>query len=895
MTALTVVPSFLRSIAGLVSVGLLAMTASAQEASVTPESPKANRLSKESSPYLLLHAHNPIDWFPWGPEAFEKAKQEDKPIFLSVGYSSCYWCHVMEREAFSNQKVADFMNQNFVCIKVDREERPDIDDIYMTALIVYQQAAGSGGGGGWPMSMFLDNEGNPIAGATYLPAEDTPDGRTGFLTAAGRIHELWKENRDSVKETSTMIAREVRRLSTPEAVQDSAAIDAKVLAGVQAAIQRQYDSTWGGVDYNPRRPNGPRFPNAPRLLFLLQQFQTSGDQEALKIVEHSLLSMAKGGIRDHLGGGFHRYSTERTWTVPHFEKMLYDQGQLLEAYSRAALLQPNATSSQVIDELVGFIRREMTLKDGGFCSALDAETNAIEGQYYVWSPEELKSALSEKELEAVQLVYGLKEEQDFEHGRILYLPKLPSELPWADGAEKLNSLLTSARAKLLTLRNTRPRPLLDDKVLTEWNALMIQGLAISGRLPGRGDDVMLAAGAANFLLQNLKDENGRLLRSWRNGVKGPKAYLDDYAALISALRTLHESTSDERWLTAAKELQKQQNDLFYEDAMGTFFFTANDQEKLFARTSSPFDSVSSSGNSTAIRNLIWLSSHEASYRDMAKKLLTRFSSTMNDSPSGCSGLAMALREYLQTETPKGAAAPIRVSRYQTVSLHQDEQATRTSQVDETKNETTEVTAFKPVVPDPNAPVSPFKRNYDEKPVRVKIYPYFDKLPRGATCPVAIELTVADNWHINANPSSPDFLIPTEVKITSPQKIKLKRVRYPKHELLKMEAQDEEAHVYSGKIMVYALLEIDEAEDAEKGEVTVEVRFQACNEKTCEAPDTIKLSGKLPIANADDGIKKINESKFPQKKEEEKSGSDPFAEEAEEKDEKAPAAPSRKND
>ncbi len=890
MTALTPSPSVLRSTACLVSLGLLAMTLSAQEASVTPESPKANRLAKESSPYLLLHAHNPIDWFPWGPEAFEKAKQEDKPIFLSVGYSSCYWCHVMEREAFSNQKVADFMNRNFVCIKVDREERPDIDDIYMTALIVYQQAAGSGGGGGWPMSMFLDNEGNPIAGATYLPAEDTPEGRTGFLTAASRIHELWKERRESVTETSTMIAREVRRISTPEVPEDSATIDAKVLEGVQAAIQRQYDSTWGGVDFNPRRPDGPRFPNAPRLLFLLQQFQTSGDQEALRIVEHSLTAMAKGGIRDHLGGGFHRYSTERTWTVPHFEKMLYDQGQLLEAYSRAALLRPDAANAhaQVIDELVGFIRREMTLKDGGFCSALDAETNAIEGQYYVWSTDELKASLSDKEFEAVRLVYGLDEEQDFEHGRILYLPKLPSEQKWDGGAEELNALLTSARAKLLTIRNARPRPLLDDKVLTEWNALMIQGLAVSGRLPGRADDLTLATRAADFILQNLKDDNGRLLRSWRNGVKGPKAYLDDYAALISALRTLHESTSDQRWLTAATELQIQQNKLFYEDAMGTFYFTANDQEKLFARTSSPFDSVSSSGNSLAIRNLLWLSPENGEYRGMAKKLLTRFSTTINDSPSGCSGLAMALREYLQSEPAAGAAVQVRVSNYQTVAFVPDEKTVTSSGQDEA----VEMSAFKPVALDPKAPVSPFKRTYDEKPVRVKIYPYFDKLPRGATCPVAIEVTVADNWHINANPSNPTFLIPTEVKITSPQKIKLKRVRYPKHELLKMEGQDEEAHVYSGKVMIYALLEIDEAEAAEKGEVTVEVRFQACNEKTCEAPDTIKLSGKLPIANADDDIKKINESKFPQKKEEEKSGSDPFAEE---EDEKAPAAPSKKND
>lgn len=888
MIALSVLPDFRRVAVALACVGFLCVSLKGQEAEVPPDKKaNENRLAKESSPYLLLHAHNPIDWYPWGPEAFEKAKREDKPIFLSVGYSSCYWCHVMEREAFSNPKVAEFMNRNFVCIKVDREERPDIDDIYMTALIVYQQASGSGGGGGWPMSMFLDTDGNPIAGATYLPAEDTADGRTGFLTAAGRIHQLWKERRESVTETASMIAREVRRLSTPEVTAESATINAEVLEKVQSAIERQYDSTWGGVDFNPRRPDGPRFPNAPRLLFLMQQAQVADDQEAMKMVDHSLLAMAKGGIRDHLGGGFHRYSTERTWTVPHFEKMLYDQGQLLEAYSRAALVKPDAMLTQVIEELVGFIRRDMTLKDGGFCSALDAETNAIEGQYYVWSIDELQSALSEREVKAVRLVYGIDEDQDFEHGRILYLPKIPSEHEWTEGPDDLTALLSSARSKLLQIRNARPRPLLDDKVLTEWNALMIQGLAISGRLPGRSDDVTLASNAADFLLKNLRDESGRLLRSWRNGVKGPRAYLDDYAALISALRTLHETTSDERWMLAAKELQEQQNKLFFEEAVGTFYFTASDQEKLFARTSSPFDSVSSSGNSMAIRNLVWLSASQPGYRDMAKKLLTRFSSTMNDSPSGCSGLAMALREYLQSEPAAGAAFRLNGSLYQTVSFAQDEPS-----ADAVPDETTEVTSFKPIAPDPNAPASPFKRNYDEKPVKARIYPYFDKLPRGARCPVAIELTIANNWHINANPASPDFLIPTEVTISSPQKIKLKTVRYPKHELLSMEGQEEKSHVYSGKVIIYALLEIDEAEAAEKGELTVEIRFQACNEKTCEAPDQIRLSGKLPIADPNDDIKKVNESKFPQKKDEEKSSDDPFAEE---EGEKSSETPSKKDD
>ncbi|MBC7966153.1 MAG: thioredoxin domain-containing protein, partial [Fuerstia sp.] len=286
------------------------------------ESGPANRLARESSPYLLMHAHNPVDWYPWGPEAFEKARTENKPVFLSVGYSSCYWCHVMERQVFANQKIADYMKEHFVCIKVDREERPDVDDIYMTSLIVYQQATGAGGGGGWPLSMFLTPDGDPIAGATYLPPEDSPDGRTGFLTVATRVTELWTDKKEAVTGSAAMIAREVRRLSGPMVLAEPKDLTRELLETVVTGIEGRYDPDFGGVDFNERRPDGPRFPNVPRLQFLLGLHHENPRPELLKIVDHSLTAMAKGGIRDHLGGGFHRYSTDRRWNVPHFEKML---------------------------------------------------------------------------------------------------------------------------------------------------------------------------------------------------------------------------------------------------------------------------------------------------------------------------------------------------------------------------------------------------------------------------------------------------------------------------------------------------------------------------------------------------------------------------------------------
>lgn len=819
----------------------------------------ANRLAQESSPYLLMHAHNPVDWYAWGPEAFEKARSENKPIFLSVGYSSCYWCHVMERQTFSNAKVAEFINEHFVCIKVDREERPDVDDIYMTSLIVYLQAAGSGGGGGWPLSMFLTSDGEPIAGATYLPPEDTPDGRTGFLTAARRIHELWVNNKESVNSTSAMLAREVRRLSGPSILAEPTELKREQLTAVAADISNRYDAVHGGVDFNARNPDGPRFPNVPRLMFLLSLYEEKGDAELLKIVDHSLMAMVQGGIRDHLGGGFHRYSTDRRWNVPHFEKMLYDQAQLLEVYSHAARITKNPLYGQVIDELVGFLTREMTLPDGGFCSALDAETNAIEGEYYAWSEKEIRSTLEADDAELFLTAYGFKEPQSFEHGRVLFLPATSEELAATLKTEPaaLDSKLAAMRSRLLTVRSQRERPMLDDKVLTEWNALMIQGLAISGRLPGREADLQIASKAADFLLTKMKDPQGRLLRAWRNGVAGQPAYLDDYACLVSALRALHESTQDERWLTAATDLTTQQIALFYDETQKSFFFSGHDQEKLFARSSSPYDSVSPSGNSLTIRNLLALNANGSNpqFRELAETTLQRFSGTLDSSPGACSGLALALQDLLRLKPAEKAAL---VTAGRTLLTFAPTSADESAEVPPADGEQG---AFKPVLPEPATP-SPFKRSYDERPVKAKIYPYFDKLERGGKCPVAIELTIAKEWHINANPANPDFMIPTEIKITSPQKVKMTKVKYPKHELLEVEGQEEPSHVYGNKVIIYTLLEIDASEEAEKAELEVEIKFQACNSKTCEPPDVIKLKGKLPLANPGDPINRTFEDKFP---------------------------------
>jgi uncharacterized protein YyaL (SSP411 family) len=844
---------------------------SADEATPSKDANRpVNRLSRESSPYLLMHAHNPIQWFPWGPEAFEKARAEDKPVFLSIGYSSCYWCHVMEREVFSSDRIAEYMNTHFVCIKVDREERPDVDDLYMTSLIVYQQAAGSGGGGGWPLSLFLDNEGNPIAGATYLPPEDTPDGRTGFLTAATRIQDLWKNQRESVLQTSSMIAREVRRLSGPTVLAEPVKLDAELLKAVTAAICQNYDEVWGGVDLNRRRPDGPRFPSVPRLMFLLQQFRETQDPQLMSIVRHSLTAMARGGIRDHLGGGFHRYSTERTWTVPHFEKMLYDQAQLLEIYSQVTLQNPDPLYGQVIDELVSFLRREMLLPEGAFCSALDAETHAIEGEFYVWTEAEIREHLKGDEADQFLKTYGFSQPQSFEHGRILYLPEDPGGGVTASASEtaSLGEVLTECRHRLLAVRAERERPFLDDKVLTEWNGLMIQALAVSGRLPGREADLQLAERAAEFLLTRLRDKEGALVRSWRNGVQGPKAYLDDYASLVSALLTLHQSTKNERWLTSAQELTQKQLELFYDENLKTFFFTSESHEKLFARTSSPYDSVSPSGNSVAIRNLLYLSDRKPEYRELAAGLLRRFSGTIESAPASCAGLALAARDFLKSEESSGAdtsgsrrgweTGPVRLAALTRDDLGHIAGSNQSRGIEGpwepngrlllTRLDETEGNQKKPAA---------------DKPVKAKIYTYFNKLPRGGRCPVAIEVTIADGWHINANPASADYLIPTEVRVKSPQKVKLTKIKYPKHEEHVIAGEEKPLFVYGRKVLIYGVLEVDPAEEAGEAEVNVEIRYQACKGDSCEPPNQVRLTGKLKIAQDETELQKVNEEKFPQ--------------------------------
>jgi uncharacterized protein YyaL (SSP411 family) len=605
---------------------------------------RANALARESSPYLLQHAHNPVDWLPWGPAAFARAKKEGKLVFLSIGYSSCHWCHVMEKESFSDPEVAKLMNSLFVCIKVDREERPDIDQVYMTALNVMSNR------GGWPLSMFLDAEGRPIVGGTYWPKDDKEiDGEVqrGFKTILQGIARIHKNEPDEIKKHAEKLAR-----ATSTALQGVTRglalvdLDRKLVGSVTEALREEHDGTHGGFGNPARKWAGPKFPMPSTLIFLLGEARR-GDKDARKMALHTLDRMARGGIYDHLGGGFHRYTVKRTWTVPHFEKMLYDNAQLLEAYALAHALTKDEAHARVIRETAAWLAREMTSPEGAFYSALDADSEDEEGRFYVWTARELIRALPGKaERDLFAKAYGTDGGYNFE-GKY-HILRLPEPLDAAAEAK-----LAPLRKRLFDLREKRERPFLDTKVLTAWNGQMIAGLARAGKAVGDKALIAQSEKAAKFLLATMRTKDGRLLRSYA-AVPGEKpaarfnAYLDDYAYLAHGLLVLHEVTGEKRWLDEAKAVTEVMVK-HHADESGGFFYTSDDHEKLFARGKDQYDGAQPAGNSVAAGNFVrlWRATGDAKYQKLAERTLRSLAGGMKSSPSSLCWAADALALLLE--------------------------------------------------------------------------------------------------------------------------------------------------------------------------------------------------------------------------------------------------------
>jgi uncharacterized protein YyaL (SSP411 family) len=556
----------------------------------------ANRLAGETSPYLLQHAHNPVDWYPWGPEALARAKAEDKPILLSIGYSACHWCHVMERESFEDQHTASVMNASFVSIKVDREERPDLDGIYMQAV---QAMTGSGG---WPMTVFLTPEGIPFYGGTYFPPVDRPN-MPAFTRVLASIADAWQNRRADVLQSGTQL-REHLQQTTRLTASSPGALDPGILDAAGRGLVAQYDPEFGGFG------GAPKFPQPMAIEFLLRYWKRSGDEAARDVAVHTLQQMARGGMYDQLGGGFHRYSTDAEWLVPHFEKMLYDNAQLTRAYLMGYQATGNAYFHQTAEHVIAYVLRDMTDPSGGFYSTEDADSEGEEGKFYVWTPAELRALLGDDDARLFGGFYDVKDMGNFEaRASILHMDYTPTEIAPKLGVSEAELLAALERGRpiLFEARAQRVRPARDEKVLAAWNGMMLRALAEAGVVLGRADFIDAAVKNAEFLLSTMRRVDGSLYRTWKPGHAAHlNGYLEDHANVADGLIALYEATFDPRWLTAATALADIIIERFADTTNGGFFDTSSDHETLISRPKDVFDNATPSGNAVAADVLLRL-------------------------------------------------------------------------------------------------------------------------------------------------------------------------------------------------------------------------------------------------------------------------------------------------
>ncbi|MDY0039953.1 MAG: thioredoxin domain-containing protein [Desulforhabdus sp.] len=581
-----------------------------------------NLLSQEKSPYLLQHANNPVNWHPWKDEAFKKALEEDKPIFLSIGYATCHWCHVMEHESFEDEEVAKILNDHYVSIKVDREERPDVDQIYMT---VCQALTGSGG---WPLTIFMTPDRKPFFAGTYFPRQSRM-GMPGFMDILRQIAELWKKDRHRALSAGDKITAAIQ---PKKGTAEGPPISVDMLEKGYNQLSSSFDSTWGGFG------SAPKFPTPHHLTFLLRWNKRRPDSQALAMVEKTLDAMRNGGIFDHIGFGFARYSVDARWFAPHFEKMLYDQAMLTMAYLEAFQTTGKDRYARVAGEIFEYVLRNMTDPEGAFYSAEDADSEGVEGLFYLWTPAQIKAVIGEEAGDLFCRFYDVTQAGNFEdHRNILHVSK-PTEVfakVVGMGAEELSAVLEESRRKLLAFRETRIHPLKDDKILTSWNGLMIAALA-KGYQALRNEIYLSAAQkAADFILKVLRKDSGRLFRRYRQGEVANPGYMDDYAFMTWALIELYESTFDVRYLEEALQLNRHAMDLFWDEQDGGFFYTAQDSESLIVRDKEIYDGAIPSSNSIAALNLLRLgrmtgSSELESYAD---RLFKRFSAMVGEYPS----------------------------------------------------------------------------------------------------------------------------------------------------------------------------------------------------------------------------------------------------------------------
>ena len=722
-----------------------------------------NRLIHETSPYLLLHAHNPVDWYPWNDEALERAKKENKLIFLSVGYSTCYWCHVMEREVFSNPEIAEMMNKDFINIKIDREERPDLDEIYMTATQLLTQR------GGWPNSVFLTPDLKPFYAGTYFPPTDMPS-RPGFPTILDAVHEAWVTREAEVIESANQISETIEMATSRGFTSLTAKpLNRTIIAKALDYLRTSYSHAYGGFG------NAPKFPSPPNLELLLSEYERSPDASLLKMVTHTLDMMAYGGMYDQIGGGFHRYSVDAKWLVPHFEKMLYDNAQLAKVYLHAYQLTKKPRYRRVAEEIFSFVFREMTAPEGGFYSALDAETDAEEGKYYVWTADEIQKVLGKKEAARFAEVYGVDKGPNFEGKNVLYVPKGPAD------EEALRSV-ESAREKLLTARAKREYPLLDTKIIVNWNGLMIDALAYGYHVLGEERYLTAASKATQFILDTLRKPDGELLHTYTAGVVKQDVYLDDYTFLVKGLLRLYQATGEERWLNSAKVLTDTMIQLFWDSKNGGFYYTKADAKHLIVRTKKPYDSAIPSGNSVAVQNLLGLGEE---YQDYAERTLRSFAESMSQAPSSFMYMLFALNHYLTLKEELSSETSVLV--------------TTTAEV---------------------------------------------KAEKDGIFSVELRLKIAAGWHVNANPAGQANLIPTTLTLNTDAPMDIIDIAYPNGRSARFEFSNKPVNVYEGNLTIPLKLK-QKSNHKRNTQVTLKLTYQPCSETECLLPQTLNIPLDLP--------------------------------------------------
>ncbi|MDE0021786.1 MAG: DUF255 domain-containing protein [Candidatus Poribacteria bacterium] len=711
-----------------------------------------NALIDETSPYLLSHAHNPVDWHPWGPEAFELARKLDRPIFLSVGYSTCYWCHVMERLVFCNVEIAEAMNASFVNIKVDREERPDIDKYYMTATQLLS------GRGGWPNSVFLSPDLKPLYAGTYFPPTDG-HGSPSFPRVIAAVNKAWENDREQLVARAEQVAEGISQIQSGGDALKPGPFSREHTGQLIGLLKADFDNRFGGFG------GAPKFPNEIELATLLAEHERSDDQEALDIVVKTLSEMARGGIHDHLAGGFHRYSTDAQWRVPHFEKMLYNQAQLASVYLRAYRLTEREELLKAAKGILAFVDKTMTGPNGEFYSAVDSETEEEEGKSYLWTEDEIRAALG-KDAAAFLRSYGLAPMPHGE-GKTLYV-KRPMER---------DDLLR----RLLQARNQRPQPLIDTKALTGWNGMMIGAYAEAYMVLNKKEYLRSAERAAAFIEERLRDEHGNLLRSYRAGKAKGNAFLDDYAFYASGLLKLHEATGNEEYLRRAQETADEMKRRFWDEEKGAFYFTESKGD-LPLRVKSLYDGAIPSGNSEAAHALLSLSSalDDLSYRELAYETLRSTAEATRLYPRAFVWMLAAAARYLDEPLPAAVLL-----------------------------------------------------NNSEALAHLTIVSAPPEASAGSVFEVEARLKVESGWHVNANPASESYLIPTTIE-SADARFTLLSVEYPSGETKSFAFSESPIQVYDGEASFRLSVQAP-SDAAGETQLTIRARYQACNDELCREP------------------------------------------------------------